>query len=298
MLVSPSKIESLLAYARNPKNNIHIKDVQKVTEKLMKMNEKRAEHIHIISDFDMTLTKYWVDGKRNLSTHGVIEHGTVLSQEAKEKLHGLYATYYPIEISHEITKEDKFKAMTEWWTKAHDIIVGEKVSKDEISKMVSETNIVFRPLLKEFIAMATMRKIPLLVFSAGIADLIKEILLKDPGYWTEDMAIVSNVMKFDENGICVGFEDPLIHVMNKNEAGLPEKVHYEKVVNRDNVILMGDHLGDLQMGDGIRHDVKLTIGFLNNDIDRQLDLYANSFDIVITNDASLEYVILILAAFS
>lgn len=58
----------------------------------------------------------------------------------------------------------------------------------------------------------------------------------DNGLWTDDMAIVSNRMVF-ENDVCVGFQDPLIHSLNKNEAGMSESVHAQKVSNRDNVVL-------------------------------------------------------------
>jgi 5'-nucleotidase len=212
-------------------------------------------------------------------------------------MHELYAKYYPLEISHDITHEQKVKYMEEWWTKAHEHIIDAKITKQNIKQAVKECSIAFRPLLKEFITMATLRKIPLLVFSAGLADVIKEILLKEPGYWTDDMDIVSNIMKF-ENDVCVGFENRLVHVMNKNEAGLPPKVHQDKVVDRENVILMGDHLGDLQMGNGVEHKVKLTIGFLNQDVEKQLEVYRDAFDIVLTNDTSLEFMVMLLALIS
>lgn len=237
MLVVPEKIETLVQWALDPSNNVTIKDIKSVTEKIIKLDEKRVEHIHIIADFDMTLTKYWVDGKRNMSSHGVMEHSSMLPGDIKNKMNKLYAKYYPLEISHDITQEEKVKYMEEWWTKAHEHIIEAKITKQNIKQAVKECTIAFRPLLKEFIAIATQRKIPLLVFSAGLADVIKEVLLKEPGYWTEDMDIVSNLMKF-ENDICVGFENRLVHVMNKNEAGLPPKVHHDKVVNRENVILM------------------------------------------------------------
>ena len=58
---------------------------------------------------------------------------------------------------------------------------------------------------------------------------------------------------------------------------------------------MGDSLGDLRMADGVEHQVKLTIGFLNHDTEKLLEQYAGAYDIVILNDSSLEFVNLLIS---
>ena len=65
-------------------------------------------------------------------------------------------------------------------------------------------------------------------------------------------------------------------------------------MQRKNVILLGDSIGDLKMGEGVKHQSQLTIGFLNHDIENLKELYMNSFDIVITNDESFEFVNMLL----
>lgn len=55
----------------------------------------------------------------------------------------------------------------------------------------------------------------------------------------------------------------MIHVLNKNEQVLIGTEYYDLVENRNNVILMGDHLGDSEMAEGIPHkNTVLKIGFL------------------------------------
>lgn len=97
-------------------------------------------------------------------------------------------------------------------------------------------------------------------------------------------------MIFDEKNICVGFQDPLIHVFNKNEAGVTDNTHYEVIKNRNNVIVLGDSIGDLRMADGLEHEVNLSIGFLNHDTQLHLEKYMDMFDIVIIDDSSFEIV--------
>ncbi|KAI8893418.1 pyrimidine 5'-nucleotidase [Globomyces pollinis-pini] len=295
MLVIPDKIQSLLEWSKDPKNNIQIKDWDSVANKIMKFNQQKTEHIHIIADFDMTLTKYWENGKRSRSSHGILEASNGLTTEMKEKLGELYKKYYPLEISQEITYEEKFKHMEAWWSKAHECIVESKISKSNLHQLVKENPVSFRPLLKEFIQLITTREIPLLVFSAGLADVLECVLQSEPGFWTDDMAIVSNKMIFDSEGICVGFEDPLIHTLNKNEAGVSSTVHAQKVDHRDNIILMGDSLGDLKMSAGIRFENQLTVGFLNHDVEQLLPTYMDQFDVVLINDTSLEWLILLIS---
>ena len=55
-------------------------------------------------------------------------------------------------------------------------------------------------------------------------------------------------------------------------------------------ILLGDSIGDLKMAAGVKHDTKLTIGFLNHDEEKLLEQYAASFDVVILQDSPLDFV--------
>jgi len=100
-------------------------------------------------------------------------------------------------------------------------------------------------------------------------------------------------MKFDADEVCIGFENDPIHVFNKGESALhPE--HLSKLDGRCNVILLGDHIGDTKMSDGLEHDTILRIGFLNVNVDDRKAEYMDKFDIVLTNDPGMDVIIGIL----
>ncbi|KAH6571067.1 hypothetical protein BASA60_007345 [Batrachochytrium salamandrivorans] len=279
MLVVPSKIEALMALAADSKNNIFIQDTHKVTEKLSKLDADGVELLHIITDFDMTLTQYWHDGARSMSTHGVLENAPRMTDECRAALNDLYKTYYPIEVSPIIPFEEKVEKMKIWWSSAHKIIANIGLTEQDIQDMVRTSPVTFRPLLREFIEICHSRDLPVLIFSAGLTDVLTEILTSSQ-LIRDNMDIVSNKMHF-ENGVVVSFEDPLIHTFNKNEAAVVNTKHYVKIENRPNV-----------------SQVKLTIGFLNHDHDLLIDQYAEAFDIVVLQDSTLSFVIQLLKSLS
>lgn len=250
-------------------NDVHIKDLPGVRDIIKKLRADGPSKLHIISDFDMTLTKYWVNGQRSVSSHGVLEKSSFLSLEARLKLKLLYEKYYPIEINQSLSHEERVLGMVEWWEKAHEVIMSAKITKSNINKMVEETPVTFRDGLEEFLTLCHLREIPLLVFSAGLYDLIEAIFLKH-GHLREYVSIVSNKMEFDNEETCIGFIPPLIRTsslnlldtFNKNEACVSESIHHEKISGRDNIILMGDSLGDIQMSANVSHKLQLKIGFL------------------------------------
>jgi hypothetical protein len=55
-------------------------------------------------------------------------------------------------------------------------------------------------------------------------------------------------------------------------------------------ILLGDSIGDLKMAEGVKHETKLTIGFLNHDEEKLLEQYAAAFDVVILQDSPLDFI--------
>ncbi|KAJ3319646.1 hypothetical protein HDV06_006139 [Boothiomyces sp. JEL0866] len=285
-----NKIKLLIQYIRtNP--NIETKDLDAFISKINQIHSQGLDHLHFIADFDFTMTQFFHLGNRSMSSHSIINKSTFCSQQVKDKLSLLFSTFHPFEINHDITVQEKTEKMIEWWTKEHEILVSLGLTRKDLEGCVDQNPVTFRPFLKELIDLATDLNVPFLVFSAGLGDVI-EIVLKKAGLFTRDMAIVSNRMEFSQDKI-VGFKDPLIHTLNKNEAAMDGE-HYDKVKDRDNVILMGDSIGDLHMADGIPHKTKLTVGFLNTDVDKLRDLYLQKFDIVLTNDTTLETLFLLL----
>ena len=54
---------------------------------------------------------------------------------------------------------------------------------------------------------------------------------------------------------------------------------------------MGDSIHDPHMVKDSKHNCILRIGFLNSDEDQLLDIYQQSYDIVILKDQGLDYVV-------
>ena len=91
--------------------------------------------------------------------------------------------------------------------------------------------------------------------------------------WQEQILLIDWInstrqkMIFDSfQGDLIGFENDLIHVFNKNENAIHDSDYFKKLEGRNNVILLGDSLGDLKMADGANASILLKIGFLNDKV--------------------------------
>jgi len=247
------------------------------------------EALQIISDFDMTITRYWIDGKRGQTCHGVIEHAKQLGPEFGQKTHALFDKYYPIEFSPTVPNEEKEIAMVEWWTKAHDLMFEYGLKEHHIPEFLSDANIEPRIKCRELFEYLVQKSIPLLIFSAGLANVVKEFL-KLKGIYHKNIHVISNLMTFDEEGKLKGFEGKLIHSMNKSAHVLKDVptdwAHDEK---RKNILLLGDSLMDVNMKEGLNYSEVISIGFLNDRIEDRLHIYKNLYDVVILNDGTMDF---------
>lgn len=108
--------------------------------------------------------------------------------------------------------------------------------------------------------------VPVLVFSAGVGDVIDEAL-KISGLMKDNIKVISNYMEYDENDKMVRFSSQLIHMFNKNESAVRHASYFQELSHRNNVILMGDSLGDLHMAHGVEPpSTVLKIGYLNDKV--------------------------------
>jgi 5'-nucleotidase len=154
------------------------------------------------------------------------------------------------------------------------------LTRKNIQEAVENGNIRLRGGVKEFFQNAEAKNIPVLVLSAGLGDVIKEILKKEK-INDKNILLISNFFEFDELGVAVGYKLPLIHTFNKNETVLPQEI-LEKFSGRTHVVLAGDSVGDLGMAEGLQVEKLFSFGFPNSTGDEKV--FSEKFDIVIPSD--------------
>ncbi|KAF5777810.1 putative 5'-nucleotidase [Helianthus annuus] len=256
----------------------------------------------VIADFDNTLTRFWVDGCRGQSSHGLLQQENPVYNAKRDEL---FNYYHPIEFDPQLPIDEKTKLMEEWWGKTHGLLIEGGLTYDAIRNSVSSALIAFREGVVELFEYLEERDIPVLIFSAGLADIIEEVLRQKLHRTFKNVKIVSNRMKFDQNGNLVSFTGKLIHSLNKNEHALDmaASLHEElgetddqiidsaSLKKRTNVLLLGDHMGDLRMSDGLNYETRISVGFLNHNIENSLDNYRKGYDIVYLHDAPMSGVV-------
>ena len=187
------------------------------------------------------------------------------------------------------------------WGKTHALLIEGGLTYDAITKSVANSMITFREGVVELFEFLEARDIPVLIFSAGLADVIEEVLRQKLHRSFKNIKIVSNRMIFDGDGHLVSFKGKTIHVLNKNEHALDMAgpLHDElgdsdgpnedsaSVKKRTNVLLLGDHIGDLGMSDGLDYETRISVGFLNDNVEKSLDSYRKAFDLVYLNDGPM-----------
>lgn len=269
--------------------NIHIPNEQELKKKLAKIKSDGFNKLHVISDWDSTLTKEYVDGVRVGSSFAKIRNGKYISEDYVEKAHAFHKEYYPIEIDPNISMSVKCEKMLEWWKKHLDLLVSSGMNKDVIIDIIKNKKTHPRQGFFEFLDILNKHDVPLLIFSAGLGDFIKEFLISE-NKLTNNIHIISNLFKFDNEGKVLGYENTIIHTFNKNEVQIENFPYHDKIHERSNVILLGDSIGDLGMVAGVKHDCVIKIGLLNDNVDELLDSYEKIFDMIILNDVSLDSV--------
>ncbi len=258
-----------------------ISDRKKFNEKLRILKSGGAKALHIITDFDRTLTKEFIScTKVSLSYHPVYE--CFKKEEYKKKIKEMFDYYIPLESDHTLSIEEKSKLMEEWWNRYFELVKEYGITEEDLDREAEKVKWNFREGIDEFFGMLRKSEVPVLIFSAGVGNLI-HFYLKKQGIGEENLRVISNNLIF-ENRVMVGYTKPLIHTFNKDERHLKDPRYHDLIEGRNNVILLGDSLGDLTMAQGVKHNCLLKIGFLNSKVEERIEKYKSCFDVVITCD--------------
>ncbi|KAI2582976.1 NT5C3B isoform 16, partial [Pan troglodytes] len=81
---------------------------------------------------------------------------------------------------------------------AHNLLCQQKIQKFQIAQVVRESNAMLREGYKTFFNTLYHNNIPLFIFSAGIGDILEEII-RQMKVFHPNIHIVSNYMDFNED---------------------------------------------------------------------------------------------------
>ncbi len=281
-----------MSIATTTPSRIHTVDSEKIDQIVKRMIKGGASKLHILADFDRTLTLAFVDGVPTPSMTAILRDHGYLTPDYPAKAKALYAHYGKIERDPAVPIDKKKKIMDEWWRAHFDLMQKSGLSKKDLEKAMASGVVQFRPGAFKFIDTLNEQNIPLVIMSAsGLGEESVAIRLRQENRLLDNVHIISNAFIWDENGRAVGIREPIVTGVNKDETLIQNFPAYEVVKDRKNVILLGDNIGDVGMSDGFEFDNLLKIGFLNEDkAGELLPVFEKHYDVVIQDDGPFDYI--------
>ncbi|XP_003372101.1 hydrolase, HAD superfamily [Trichinella spiralis] len=271
--LSITSVAKSLCDSLTKNSSVIIPDPTLFCQKWITLKRAFPDKLQVVSDFDKTLSKYQLkNGDLAWSTHDVVEHS--IFQTDKE----IFAQV-------------------------------EKLSRPDCE--VENQGQLFGSFHCEIKVNTQRNRIPFIIFSAGIGDVITYVLKRHLKGVPENVHLISNFFELNDEvyiyiyilkrtiklalqmitftqfsllrclqGIVCGFKEPMIHTFNKNASVIVDegKCFYEKIHNRDCVLLIGDSLGDVHMDVGVVTERCIL------KCEKLKQRYKSEYDVIICND--------------
>lgn len=260
-----------------------------INEDKLKTINLTNKNFFVVMDFDETITT-----ANNKNSWLILENPNFINPNLQKESSKLIEKYYPYELDYSLDNDTKSIYLKEWYYKNMDLFYKFKLTNDILINCIKSANIIFRDGFKSFFYNLYINNIPVVIMSAGIGNVIVEIL-KYNNCLYDNVCIVSNFIKFKNNEM-LPFNDEIIHSSNKNINLLPSNF-LNKIKNKKHILLFGNLIEDLNMVN--KEDLNRTIsfGFLEKNVDKNMELYKNSYDVVLTDNSSFYDVEKILSKF-
>jgi HAD superfamily hydrolase (TIGR01544 family) len=269
-----------------PEENFHITNSKEWEVKLAHFKKAGSSRLHIITDFEGTLTYETYHGYKRPSLISILRDGNYLSPDYSKKAHELYNFYSKFEHEIELPLSERKQKLQEWWEKHYDLLIQSGLKKDHVRVAVKSSKVKLRAGVPEILKLLQQHGVPVLIMSAsGLGKETIMLCLQNENIELKNIEIISNEIIWDEKGNARSYRKPLIHSLNKDESAVQHPSLANALKSRRNAILMGNQLGDLDMSKGIKHDLLLKIGFYNKkEKGKDYDDFSRHFDALILSD--------------
>ena len=148
----------------------------------------------------MTLSRSVDDeGRSCWTTHGVFDNcANEVDASLGAKFQALKAKYHPIEFCPLLTMEEKIPHMETWWNASHNYIIEAGFEKWQIQQFVEKSKILLRTGTEQMMLRLEVHRVPLVVFSAGLGNIIDMYFDMKMGRKLSNLHLISNMMRFDQ----------------------------------------------------------------------------------------------------
>ena len=279
-----------------------VKIISKDFEEKLSEFKKNPKKLMIVTDFDYTLTKKYFEDNHLYSSYCVLEKSDYLSENFKTKNTKLFEKYSKYENDLSLNFNSKDMLMRQWFKENLELILEENINRESFLKMVlqAEKNFYYRHGISEFFDLIDKHNIPIIIVSGGIHEVIEESLkYVFPQYKNlkekKLIHVVANKFHYDENNKAVGYVEPFVYTFNKGET--LKQIFKEFNTGEENIIVMGDHLNDIDTIKHLDYDNEIKIGFINFEEDsvdekkiKLLEAYQLRYDVLIFNDGNMNFV--------
>lgn len=239
----------------------------------------------VVADWDRTLTRALDDEGRDHSTYSVIVNGGYLGDDFAEKSRSLFVTYRGVELSGGGPEDDGTALMHSWWAGQFDLLIAAGLSMEVINRIGADGRLLLREGVSEFLSCLAASGVPVVILSASFTRLI-ETLLRSRALLTPNITVIANRFRYNADGNANGFEEPILHSLNKSEV-FRDRISASGVTLRRNVLVLGDSIEDLGVTGGKSED-ELRIAWLHENAKARQAEFAEAADALIVNDAGLD----------
>lgn len=267
-------------------------------KKLSKFKNYPKSDLIILSDFDQTFTKRKFNGKGIYSSYQIFDNSKSVSSNNKylSQIDDLFQKYGKYERDISVPFEERLEKIKYWYIQ--DLKLKSKLgfNKRDFDSFLDEAiisgGIKFRKGLLNFLGLIKERKIPLVILSGGISEVIETCLRKLIGDSEfEDLVnekllnIIGNKFVYNEEGNVVDIQTPIIHTFNKDKFAL--KAVNELGKEGGNFIVVGDHMNDMDMINSTKYKEIIGVGFDNY---IKGDSFLERYDICIQGDGDFDFI--------
>lgn len=222
------------------------------------------DNFYVLIDFDRTITS-----GGSISGCRILYYSDLLGDDFTKK-------YDEIHDKHSETWEYRFKAYI-------DLLHEKGLDNKLVREAVRKTDLKLRNGAKEFFTKMYNMNIPVIIISCSLKNVIKEYLKFNNCYYNNIHIYANNCSTQEENDKDIYNVTP----NNKNQIIFSKELD-EITCKKDYALLFGDIVDDVNMVTKDKLEKTITIGFLDEKIEQNLELYKETFDIVLTDNASFK----------